>query len=454
MQKKILVVDDESKIIQILTKGLTQSGFRVKSTTNGKDALKKLKTELFDAIISDINMPQMDGLTFLTEIKQVFPEIPFLIITAFMDVMDSKEALELGADEVIMKPFKVGDIAEKVKAVIEDHEAAEDQGGVPSYKCKDLDPQFKRVSVNAVIDGDFKDKNRFIRLNNRKFVIIFNAEESVDVPRLKHYQSKGLDAMYLLLDDFKEAITQQSEDRKNFVKKQDKVTTEEKVEFASRCNSIIFDQMQHEDLDKEMLDHAKEAVADTVNLVTAVDETASLFKTLSDQEDFLHAHAVGTSVVASMLCKELGIVTPANRDNISLGAFLHDIGKTKLESRLYSTPIYQLTQSEQNELRDHPTTGYELIKEMSNIPDVVSQIVLQHHENCTGLGYPNKLASAKISKGAKIVSLASEFCHLTIKNPLYRYMSAKNAIRQLDKTKRQNFDKQVFQALRSIYKVY
>jgi DNA-binding NtrC family response regulator len=102
---KILVVDDEVKLRNILKIMLSLHGHQVDEAGNGREALEKMGAIAYDLIISDIRMPEMDGLTFLDQLKENEISCPVIIITAFATVESAVEAMKRGAIDYITKPF-------------------------------------------------------------------------------------------------------------------------------------------------------------------------------------------------------------------------------------------------------------------------------------------------------------------------------------------------------------
>ena len=101
----ILIVDDEANMRRILQAMLEREGYHVLQATNGEEALETLREYAVSTVISDLRMPKMDGMTLLHEIKENFPNIPVIVITAFGTVEAAVEALKLGATDFITKPF-------------------------------------------------------------------------------------------------------------------------------------------------------------------------------------------------------------------------------------------------------------------------------------------------------------------------------------------------------------
>ncbi len=112
---KILVVDDDEQMRVALSATLKHLKFEPIVAKDAREALKYLKKEQFDVILSDLKMPRMDGLEFLKETKKISENTPFIMITAFGDVKTAVESMKLGAFDFILKPFS----QETLKKVID-----------------------------------------------------------------------------------------------------------------------------------------------------------------------------------------------------------------------------------------------------------------------------------------------------------------------------------------------
>ncbi len=113
-QKRILVVDDEENARIGLTRRLAREGFVVDSVSNGFEALNYLRQQEVNLIVTDINMPEMNGITFLKELNKSFPKSNVIMITAYGGVESYIEAMNLGAFEYINKPVKI----EELKSIL------------------------------------------------------------------------------------------------------------------------------------------------------------------------------------------------------------------------------------------------------------------------------------------------------------------------------------------------
>lgn len=117
MVKTILIVDDKANVRQLLCDYLTTQGFRVETAANGREALYVARHALPDVILLDIMMPEMDGFEFLQHYRKE-RSVPVIVITAREDEADAVKGLELGADDYVIKPFRMRELLARVRAVL------------------------------------------------------------------------------------------------------------------------------------------------------------------------------------------------------------------------------------------------------------------------------------------------------------------------------------------------
>lgn len=108
---KILVVDDEVIMRNLLLKILEQEGYLVTLAGSYNEATAKLNTEQFDIVLSDVKMPETNGFELLKAVKSKWPQTAVIMMTGYGDAYTVKEALMLGADEYVTKPFKSHEIS-------------------------------------------------------------------------------------------------------------------------------------------------------------------------------------------------------------------------------------------------------------------------------------------------------------------------------------------------------
>lgn len=115
MNKKILIVDDEKAIVDILNHNLRKDGYSTLQAYDGEEALNVFKKEKPDLVLLDVMLPKMDGFSVCKTIRQT-DNTPIIMVTAKEDVVDKVIGLELGADDYITKPFSVREVMARIKA--------------------------------------------------------------------------------------------------------------------------------------------------------------------------------------------------------------------------------------------------------------------------------------------------------------------------------------------------
>jgi DNA-binding response OmpR family regulator len=123
MSNTILVVDDQSSVRQLLQEYLTEQGFRVVTAIDGQNAIYTARHDPPDLILLDIMMPKMDGYQFLRQFRKE-RSTPVIIITAREEETDAVLGLDLGADDYIIKPFRMRELAARIRAVLRRNDEA------------------------------------------------------------------------------------------------------------------------------------------------------------------------------------------------------------------------------------------------------------------------------------------------------------------------------------------
>jgi len=141
MKKTILVVDDEKDIVDLLSYNLTKEGFSVMTARNGRDALDRARQKP-DMIILDVMMPEMNGLQVIQELRKEksTASIPVILLTAKGSETDEIVGLEVGADDYIVKPVKIGKIVARVHAALRRKEQS----------AKELLPQVDLIKIKEL----------------------------------------------------------------------------------------------------------------------------------------------------------------------------------------------------------------------------------------------------------------------------------------------------------------
>ena len=125
--KRLLVVDDDEQIRELLTFDIAQSGYIVDSAKDGEEGLKKALENNYDLILLDVMMPKMNGYDVCKNIRLVKPSIPILMLTAKGTINDKTEGFDCGADDYLVKPFDVQEVLLHIRALLRRSETASEQ---------------------------------------------------------------------------------------------------------------------------------------------------------------------------------------------------------------------------------------------------------------------------------------------------------------------------------------
>jgi len=159
----ILIVDDEMSIRRALRATLDRLGFKTVEAARGEEALSLVRTNNFDAVLLDINMPGMTGIDTCKSIRRLFPRVPILMLTVRDSEDDKVEALDAGADDYITKPFQLRELTARIRAAMRWTKTTAAQPDEPAFTLQvgeiELDPVRRTV----------KKTNRLVHLTPKEF---------------------------------------------------------------------------------------------------------------------------------------------------------------------------------------------------------------------------------------------------------------------------------------------
>jgi len=166
-QQSILVVDDDRHVLEVLEARLSSGGFQVLKAAGAPEALKIIKAQHVDLLISDMKMPGMGGMGLLTEVRSLRPGLPLIFLTAYGTIPDAVHAVKAGAVDYLAKPFDGRELLKKIRKILEgvslhltsdkDFDRIQDLDRVKSPVMRELYDLIKRVAasdVNVLILGE------------------------------------------------------------------------------------------------------------------------------------------------------------------------------------------------------------------------------------------------------------------------------------------------------------
>lgn len=148
--KKILIVDDEFEMRQLLRIYLLQESYLVSEAEDGRTALEKMKKDDYDLIILDVMMPLLDGWETLKLIREI-SEVPVIMLTAKGSVQDKVMGLTIGADDYLVKPFEEDELIARVKALLRRTQNHNDSDKILKYKGLVLNVTAREITYQSEI---------------------------------------------------------------------------------------------------------------------------------------------------------------------------------------------------------------------------------------------------------------------------------------------------------------
>lgn len=158
---KILVIEDDQKISDFITSGLTEEGFSLETANDGEQALSLIRSYTFDLIILDLMLPKVDGLTVLKTLRSEQVTTPVLILSAKRTTEDKVRGLESGADDYLAKPFSFSELNARINALLRRGQRAPTHGAL-----KFAEISMDRVSRQVLLN------NQKIELQTKEFLLL------------------------------------------------------------------------------------------------------------------------------------------------------------------------------------------------------------------------------------------------------------------------------------------
>jgi DNA-binding response OmpR family regulator len=167
---RLLIVEDDAKLVRALQRGLAQEGYHVEIARNGEDGLAQATDEEFDAVLLDLMLPGLDGLSVCEELRRRGQWVPVLMLTARAEVSDRIRGLDGGADDYLVKPFDFGELLARLRVLTRRGPAGRGQ----ALRVGDLtvDPDTRVVTLAG----------RQVELTAREFAVLEVLMRSPDRP--------------------------------------------------------------------------------------------------------------------------------------------------------------------------------------------------------------------------------------------------------------------------------
>jgi len=165
--KRILIVDDDDEIRDLLEFDVSQSGYFVDTASDGKEGLYKALNNSYDLILLDVMMPKMNGFDVCKNIRQAKLSIPILMLTAKGTINDKTIGFDCGADDYLVKPFDIQEVLLRIRVLLRRNQVQEDVNPISNEILRSGDIEIMPETLEAVI------LNKKVKLTPTEFEILY-----------------------------------------------------------------------------------------------------------------------------------------------------------------------------------------------------------------------------------------------------------------------------------------
>ncbi len=465
---RLLVVDDEKVIREILADFLSMEGFHVRTAEDGQEALGELSRARFDLVLSDLKMPNLGGIELLAAIQKHSPQVVTIIMTGFGTVETAIDAMKKGAYDYILKPFKVEEVIHTIRRGLERGRLRAEnirlKESLSLYKVSEaiaaslsLD-QVVETLVDAALDEVLADQVVVMLEDGRDGYYERRRElnSRLVVGPTGRARRGGMFDTHAMLTHFAEdrPLLCHGERARDFYVDVDHLP-ESLLVTPLRVRDRVVGFLCVESHRSQRFDEGQRKLLHIIsNRASAAIENARLYEDLQatfrqtirglasaiDKMDrYTSGHSERVANYAQLLGIKLGL---GDRDIeiVRQSALMHDIGKIGCVMNLNKTG--KLSQEEYEVFKQHPLHGRDILEPISFLHPLIPGVHL-HHERWDGCGYPLGLAKTGIPLMARIISVADTYDAMTSDRSYRKALPHAVAMAEINRCSASQFDPDV-----------
>lgn len=454
---RILVVDDEERVRRLIAAVLTRHGYDVTTAANGRIALEALREHAFDLVITDLQMPEMNGLALLEQCKELYPDTDVIMLTAYGTIQSAVSAMKYGALDYTTKPFHLDELERKVDNCFEQRRsrAAAAQGSpmqvlIELARILDSSAPFGEVQAQALnlvhrtlnadgselvlyaegLSNSIVSKRAGIEIDHDMYPLLSLAQmqslvqgaspwllcDAGQPETLDHSATNGLRITVPLYNSNRVLGAL------NLIRGDTKPRYEQRDGEALHVFGYqIGIAMLHSDTGRRLTDAFRDLERATLANVESLAATLGVF----DENTYHHSERVAR--YAYQLGQRLGL--PGKElDTLRMGGLLHDIGKVGSSGEVRKNG--SLSDTEWENIRMHPVRGARILSGSEALADALP-LVLHHHERYDGEGYPDRLSGEDIPLGARILTVVDVYDSMITDRPYRPAMPQQEVIEHM-----------------------
>ena len=468
---RVLVIEDDPALGRLIQLVLGRHTADVAAVRTGAAALAAVRAQRFDAIASDISLPDMSGLDVISEARAIAPAAGIVAITGFVDVDVAVRSMKAGADDFLGKPFDAEILWHLLNKAVDARARQIEAEQAAAYRklayTDALTGCPNRRFIDEFIIEAVANSQRFntplgvayLDIDNFKLLNDFVGHEEGDrvlqrvagaLTRHIHAPAQfarfGGDEFVVVFPEVDEDHARRVMDRVCRAVADIEVVNGSHIALPTRisCGVASFrgfesprdliaeaeDQMY---MDKSMsphalVGHAGGEASDGLLKVTNLKALRNLVKAIDRRDSYTRFHSDHATQLAMQMARELGM-TDEQISAISIGGPIHDLGKIVVPDEILRKPG-PLTSEERRTMEEHPVMGAAITAAVTDFDSVVD-LVRHHHERMDGQGYPGRLKGMEISPTTRLFTLADAYSAMTTDRPYRRGLTAERAIREI-----------------------
>lgn len=462
-QPRVLVVDDEVVICDILRDFLEFEGFYVCTAGNGEAALEIVAKDTFDLILTDLKMPGMDGLGLLRRVADLEGDMLSIIMTGFGTVETAIEAMKKGAFDYILKPFKPEEVVRVLRRGLEKQRL--ERENVALRETLGFYELSEALSSAMPLPEQLDMIVQMVRENFGADGVSLVVEDPTQPGAFTSHARCGQDGIQLdvsgLVQTFlgDSRILVHGEEVADWVRNP---KTAERVVHSFMAaplkirgapfgvlhayttrNGSRFTEGQRKGLsifggraanaieNSRMYDRLEDTFTQTIE---------GFARAIEAKDNYTHGHSDRVAAYSRMVATRMGL-PPVAVNRISHGGLLHDIGKIGIRSHDLNKP-QKLTPEEYTMFKSHPVQGKRILEPITFLVHLVPCVYF-HHEAWDGSGYPEGRANTDIPMEPRILAVADSYDAMTSNRPYRKALPHEIAVAELRRCSGRQFDPDV-----------
>lgn len=457
---KILVVDDEKIIRDVLSDFLDLEGYKIHVSASAEEALTEISRQSFDLVITDLKMPGMSGIELLAQIQNSNPQTVVIIMTGFGTVETALSAMKKGAYDYVLKPFKVEEVVTVIERALSKQRLISEnlrlRETVSLYKVSEaitrslsVDDILRSVVESAVQDG----------LSSSASLLLEDGEGGYLERANFMSPTSGLDFALnpnAIMNGLHERdhIAVSSDGVRSYLSRMDpSAPIRGMMAVPLRVNQrrigalVVVRELSLNDFDeghRKLLSMIADRAASGIDnakvhqdLQATFEQTVRGLASAIDKMDrYTHGHSERVAQYAGALAEKLGLDS-GKVETVRQAALMHDIGKIGCVMNLNKPG--KLSEAEYDLFRAHPQYGKDILQPIEFLHPIIPGVYL-HHERWDGEGYPLGLHAQDIPIVARIITVADTYDAMTSDRAYRRALPEHIAIAELKRCKGKQFD--------------